>query len=89
MWSCLISLCPKKNLQEKIVTAERKKNVTTIEILSHEEVIELKEMYENLSYTDFNSEKLDVTPLRKQLKIYYQNEQIYTLQFIHCNIYIT
>ena len=46
-------------------------------------------MYENLSYTDFNSEKLDVTPLRKQLKIYYQNEQIYTLQFIHCNIYIT
>ena len=89
MWSCLISLCSKKNLQEKIVTAERKKNVTTIEILSHEEVIELKEMYENLSYTDFNSEKLDVTPLRKQLKIYYQNEQIYTLQFIHCNIHIT
>ena len=43
----------------------KKKNVTTIEILSHEEVIELKEMYENLSYTDFNSEKLDVPPLRK------------------------
>ena len=25
MWSCLISLCSKKNLQEKIITAERKK----------------------------------------------------------------
>ena len=35
---------------------QRRVTVTTIEVLTKEELIELKEMQENLSDTDFNSE---------------------------------
>ena len=42
--------------------------VATVEVLTKEEVIELKEMYENLSDTHFNFEKLDMSPLIKKLQ---------------------
>ena len=42
--------------------------VTTIEVLTKEEVIQLKEIYENLSDTDFNSKKFDMSPLIKKLQ---------------------
>ena len=40
----------------------------TFEVLTKEEVIELKEMYENLSDAHFNFEKLDMSPLIKKLQ---------------------
>ena len=46
----------------------RRLTATTIEVLTKEEVIELREMYENLSDTDFNSEKFDMSPLIKKLE---------------------
>ena len=46
---------------------QRRTTVTTIEVLTKGEVIQLKEMYENLSDTDFNS-KFDISLLIKKFQ---------------------
>ena len=46
---------------------QRRATATTIEVLTKDEVRELREMHENLSDTDFNSEKFYMSPLIKKV----------------------
>ena len=58
--------------------------VTTSEVLTKEEITELKEIYENRLDTDHKSEKFDMSLL---IKMFYENEQIQ--QSYGCDVYST
>ena len=47
---------------------KRRTTATTIEVITKEDVNELKEMYANLSDRDFNSKIFDMSPLLKMLQ---------------------
>ena len=51
--------------REEFNCRQRRPTVTVIKVLTKQEVMKLKVMYKNLSYTDFNSKRFDMSPLIK------------------------